>query len=65
MEFGAIDPRLRYGIVVTTIVALAVAVGWAVLASGMDPRFVMAIPLVVLFIAGLTWDRIFLHGEAV
>lgn len=65
MDFGAIDPRVRYGIVVATIVLLAAAVGWAILASRLNPRFVMAIPLVVLFFTGITWDRIFLHGKAV
>lgn len=65
MTFREKDPRTRYSIVLLTIVGLSLLAGYAVTVMAYDSRFVLAIPLLALFIAGVAWDRIFLHNEPI
>jgi Sec-independent protein secretion pathway component TatC len=63
MSFGARDPRARFSIVLTSIILLSVVAGYAITTMAYDSRWVLAIPLLALFFAGIAWDRIFLHNE--
>lgn len=65
MSFGARDPRARFSIVLLTIILLSVVAGYAVTTMAYDSRWVLAIPLLALFFAGIAWDRIFLHNETI
>ena len=65
MSFGAHDPRARFSIVLLTIILLSILAGYAVTTMAYDSRWVLAIPLLALFFAGIAWDRIFLHNETI
>lgn len=65
MELEHADPRLRYGVVLATIVLVSITAGWTISVMSFDSRFILAIPIMALIVAGLAWDRIFLHGEAI
>jgi hypothetical protein len=49
--------------VLTSIILLSVVAGYAITTMAYDSRWVLAIPLLALFFAGIAWDRIFLHNE--
>lgn len=57
--------RVRYLVVLSAIVALTLVTGWYVTNSPYGSRWLFALPLGAMVLAGIEWDRIVQHGMTV
>ncbi|WP_435176810.1 hypothetical protein [Halorussus sp. AFM4] len=65
MEFSDLSDRVRYGIALAAIVAVAAVVGEAIVVLRFADMLLFVAPLLVIVLGGIVWDRIHLHGKTV
>lgn len=65
MNFAALSRRVRYSIILVTILVLGLLAAWAVLNTSIPERAIFLVPILVLVFIGLSWDRIYLQDRTI
>ncbi|MFB6122219.1 MAG: hypothetical protein ABEJ78_02005 [Haloferacaceae archaeon] len=64
MSLSDLSANVRYAGVLAVVITLAVLTAWRILRAPVNPAYLFLVPCAALVLAGIEWDRIFLHDKS-
>jgi hypothetical protein len=64
MSLRDLPDDVRYGGVLAVVVALGLFASWRIVRAPVNEWYLFLVPVIGLVLAGVEWDRIYLHDKS-